>query len=454
MRSLKERKVRNNFNRLRIASLVSALVISACGGGGGGGGTATPASDAPTPAPGPGQPTPAPVSPPEPPVTAPTPAPAAPGAAPAPGPAPALAAQVIAATSSTARGVAVLSSGPRVAVWSDAAGVHAQQFDASGALVQGAVLVAAVGTFSGVAPLPGGLYIVEFQTPEAVFAQVVSAEGGLVGAAVVVRTQEQETRELRLGVEERARPFLLLGGGGVIGFSDGSFAASYFVQHNATIPGDVPLELYVVKFDAARNLLPGVMARGGPFVDVERLPSNSIPIAPAPDDRLIIAASNHHSSNPFALNVTVTDSTLREAFVASLAQGEFLSQGPLRVAGLADGNFVALWTTDSREVRGEIFTPDPTSPTGARVIGGAPITFSFALPGANVTPLAGGGFVLTWSDALSGQARAYDSNGQPISGVIPIQPGDNSVAATPDGGFVVLAQVGLQLVAQPYAIAP
>ena len=76
------------------------------------------------------------------------------------------------------------------------------------------------------------------------------------------------------------------------------------------------------------------------------------------------------------------------------------------------------------------------------------------MPGASVTPLAGGGFVLTWSDALSGQARAYDANGQPISGVIPILPSANSVAATPDGGFVVLAQVGLQLVAQPYAIAP
>ena len=85
----------------------------------------------------------------------------------------------------------MLSSGARVAVWSDAAGVHAQQFEASGALVQGTVLVAAAATFSGVAPLPGGLYVVEFQTPEAVFAQVVSAEGGLVGAAVVVRTQEQ-----------------------------------------------------------------------------------------------------------------------------------------------------------------------------------------------------------------------------------------------------------------------
>src|SRR4029434_4139077 len=104
-----------------------------------------------------------------------------------------------------------------------------QQFDASG-LVQGAVLVAADGTFSGVAPLPGGLYVVEFQTPKAVFTQVVNAEGGLVGTAVVVRTQEQVTQELRLGVRG-ASDWSLWGGGGVIGFSDGSFAASYFERH-------------------------------------------------------------------------------------------------------------------------------------------------------------------------------------------------------------------------------
>ncbi len=360
---------------------------------------------------------------------------------------------MIADTSSTARGVAVLSSGARVAVWSDAAGVHAQQFDASGGLVKGALLVAAAGTLSGVAPLPGGLYVVEFHTPEAVFAQVVSAEDGLVGTAVVVRTQEQVMQELRLG-QNLPFPWLLLGGGGVIGFSDGSFAASYFAHPNPTTPGNIPLELHVVKFDAARNPAPVIIGKQGAFADAESPLSNSIPMAPAPGDRLVIAALNHDSSNPFALNVTVTDSTLREEFVASLAQGESLSQGPLRVAGLANGNFIVLWTSDSREVRGEIFASDPPSPTGARVIGGAPITFSFALPGAKVTPLAGGGFVLTWGDDLSSQARAYDANGQPISNVIPIQPGDNSVAATPDGGFVVLAQAGLQLVAQQYAIAP
>ena len=122
----------------------------------------------------------------------------------------------------------MLSSGAHVAVWSDATGVHAQQFEVSKSrlgLVQGAVLVAADGTFSGVAPLPGGLYVVEFQTPEAVFAQVVNAEGALVGTALVVRTQEQVTQEFRLGVRG-GHDWMLWGGGGVIGFSDGSFAAS------------------------------------------------------------------------------------------------------------------------------------------------------------------------------------------------------------------------------------
>ena len=78
-----------------------------------------------------------------------------------------------------------------------------------------------------------------------------------------------------------------------------------------------------------------------------------------------------------------------------------------------------LWTSASREIRGQILTLDPTSPIRdetstldpisppAQVFGGAPITFSSALPGANVTPLAGGGLVLTWGDALSSQARAF-----------------------------------------------
>ena len=101
--------------------------------------------------------------------------------------------------------------------------------------------------------------------------------------------------------------------------------------------------------------------------------------------------------------------------------------------------------------------PERQSGTGADLycrpdlaIGGAVIsgllTFPNAAPGARVTALAGGRFLVT----SGGSAQAFDGNGQAITGVIQIQSG--SVAAAGDGGFVVLAQVGLQLVPQQYAV--
>jgi hypothetical protein len=76
------------------------------------------------------------------------------------------------------------------------------------------------------------------------------------------------------------------------------------------------------------------------------------------------------------------------------------------------------------------------------------VTFTTATPGARVTALAGGGFLLSWGTS----AQAFDDNAQPVSGVIQILNG--SIAATPDGGFVVVAQVGSQLVEQQYTVGP
>jgi hypothetical protein len=68
--------------------------------------------------------------------------------------------------------------------------------------------------------------------------------------------------------------------------------------------------------------------------------------------------------------------------------------------------------------------------------------------GARVTALAGGGFLLSWGSS----AQAFHASGFPASDVVQIL--DGSIAPTPEGGFVVVAQVGSQLVEQEYAAAP
>jgi hypothetical protein len=421
-----------NSKRLRIAGMMSALVVGACGGGGGNGITSTSTTEAPGPEP---------ASPPEPPTPGAAPA-ATPAATPAvPAPATSGAAQVIANTSSNARGIVVLSSGVRVAAWSDANGVHAQQFDASGALVQSAVMVAASGTFSAIASLPGGGYVVEYQTPQAVLVQAVSAAGALIGPASIVRSQEQVTQDY--ASTPNGNP-VLVGGGGVYAFADGSYAASYVVQRTATIPTDVPTQLRAQKFNAS-GFPAGetVLLRDTATVD-------DMASASAPDSRLIAASMLTHSSGAGLQGATVFDSGLNRLFGVSLGQLGNNNTQP-SVAGLANGNFIVLWTVrdgqSANQVQGQIFMADPASPSGASGVSGL-LTFANAAPGARVTALAGGGFLVT----SGGSAQAFEGNGQAITGVIQIQSG--SVAATDDGGFVVLAQVGLQLVSQRYAVSP
>ncbi|AMO22654.1 hypothetical protein GCM10027034_30990 [Ramlibacter solisilvae] len=345
---------------------------------------------------------------------------------------------MIANTISNARGVAVLSGGARVAAWSDASGVHAQRFDASGALVQGVVPVAASGTFSGVAALPAGGFVVEYQTPQAVFVQAVTAAGDPAGPASVVRTLAQVTLDYA-GIPN-ANP-VLVGGGGVYAFEDGSYAASYIVQHTATIPTDVPTALHAQKFDA------GGAAVGGPVLLRDTAVVDDLASAAAPGSRLVAASMLTHSSGAGLQGATVFDSGLNPLFGVSLGQLGSSHTQP-GVAGLVNGNFMALWTVQGvNQVQGQLFAADPSSPSGARAVSGL-LTFPNAAPGARVMALAGGGFLV----ASGSTAQAFDANGQANSAVMQVQPG--SVAATADGGFVVLAQVGSQLVSQQYPLVP
>lgn len=350
---------------------------------------------------------------------------------------------MIATTTSNARGVAVLGSGARLAAWSDASGVHAQQFDAAGALLGRTVTVAASGTFSSVAALPAGGYVVQYQTPRAVLVQAVNADSAPAGPAAVVRTQDQ----VALDYAQSANP-VLVGGGGVYAFQDGSYAASYIVQHAATIPSDVPTALHAQKFD------PSGRPVGSPALLRDTASADDMASAAAPGGRMIAASMLTHSSGAGLQGATVFDQELNPLFGVSLGQ---IGDRHIRpsVAGLANGSFIAMWTisalmptaANANQVQAQIFTADRGSPSGARIISGL-LTFPNATPGARVTALAGGGFLITGN----GFALAFDASGQAISGSMQIQSG--AVAATADGGFVVLAQVGSQLVAQQYGIAP
>jgi hypothetical protein len=125
-------------------------------------------------------------------------------------------------------------------------------------------------------------------------------------------------------------------------------------------------------------------------------------------------------------------------------------------ARLANGNFVAVWTVTSpaagstavaNQVQGQVFALDASTASGSRSI--TPVlTFANVGAGARVTALAGGGFLLSWGTA----AQAFDAAGQPVGAVMQILDGD--ITATPDGGFVVVAQVGAQLVTRAYTTAP
>ncbi len=96
-------------------------------------------------------------------------------------------------------------------------------------------------------------------------------------------------------------------------------------------------------------------------------------------------------------------------------------------------------------MQGLIFAADPTSTSGSRNVTPV-ITFPNAAPRARVTALAGGGFLLTWS----GGAQAFDASGQAVTGVTQIL--DGVVAASADRGFVVLAQVGSELLQQHFNV--
>lgn len=335
---------------------------------------------------------------------------------------------VLANVNTTARGVAVLNTGTRVAAWGDDTGVHAQRFDGNGGLVGSALLIAPSGTFNGMAALAGGGYVVEYTQPGAVLVQLVSAAGALAGAPVTVRTQAQVEADGASLINPTLR-----GGAGVYPLGGGGFAALY-VESHVPLRYDVPINSFAQRFDASGNV---VGARMGWEA--------AIFAASTPTGGLIIGREWFTWTLNAGRSVfNVVDSALQRlaSYTSPVGEGTAAQGG----AGLRNGSYIAIWTSGTA-VRGQLFAPDAGSPSGTRDLGPV-VTFTNAGAGARVTGLAGGGFLLSWGAS----AQAFDENAQPVGGMMQILGG--SIAATPDGGFVVVAQVGSQLVAQQYAIHP
>ena len=339
---------------------------------------------------------------------------------------------VLANVNSIARGVAVLNSGMRVAAWSDDAGVHSQRFDVRGSPVGSATSIAASGTFTGVAALAGGGYVIEYSQPGVVLVQVMDATGALAGAPAVVRTQAQVEAQ-SAGLRDPA----LAGGAGVYPLGDGGFAAQYRESHVVTVPGDFPISLMARRFDALGNAL------GAPAALASEIPGRPATSASTPGGGLATAATLLCPCAGSGLaQVTVRDAALQsQGGYQSPPFDQTTAQGGV---GLGNGNYIAIWTTipsgpQAPQVKGQVFAPQAGSVTPV-------LTFANAGAGARVTALAGGGFLLSWGDF----AQAFDANAQPQGAVLQIL--DGSIAATPDGGFVVVAQVGMQLVEQQYRV--
>lgn len=395
--------------------LALSILLAACGGGGGGAPEPTPAPASSTSSPPPDTASP--------PVAA---ASASPG--------------VLASANTTARGVAVLDAGTRVAAWSDDTGVHSQRFNAEGGLVGSAMPLAASGTLTGVAALAGGGYVVEYSQPGLVLVQIVSASGALAGPPVPVRTQAQVEADLA-----GQRNPQLSGGAGVYALGDGGFAALYRQSHLATIPGDFPIDVMAQRFDALGS------AVGAPRALAQETPVHPTTSAPTPAGGLVTAGTLLCPCQGGGLAlVNVRDSALQQW--GGYQSPPFDQTSDQGAVGLAGGNYVAVWTATSPasqagQVKGQLFALDAGTPSGTRSLSPV-LSFANAGAGARVTALAGGGFLLSWGTS----AQTFDASAQPVGGVMQIL--DGSIAATPDGGFVVVAQVGTQLVEQHYPVNP
>jgi hypothetical protein len=323
--------------------------------------------------------------------------------------------------------------------------VHSQLIDAQGAPAGGAVSIAATGRFAGVTALGGGGFAVEYEQPGVVLVQLLDASGALAGAPVVVRTQAQVQADPRWGPHDGQQ---LAGGAGVYAGVDGGFIATYRESSNVHIPGSRPMVTHAQRHDALGHPV------GAPVV----VGDDTSTLASTPAGGLIVSDIYYcPCAGTGRTQFSVYDASLQRLGAAPTGSIGLDTGDRQNAAALANGTYVAIWTvtyaspgngpmvmSQVGQVQGQVFAMAP-GPHNVTPFLAFP---SYVGAGARVTPLAGGGFLLSWGTS----AQAFNANAQPVSQVVQIL--DGSIAPTPEGGFVVVAQVGSQLVEQEYAAGP
>jgi hypothetical protein len=202
------------------------------------------------------------------------------------------------------------------------------------------------------------------------------------------------------------------------------------------IPGETAFGVVVQRYDAAGQVLGAAQAASSGYL-LGNLSETALPnggFAFAYDGRYLNTM------------VTVYDAALKLLgyYGAPMFVG---NQGLMRVAGMDNGQLIAIWSdTSAHQVKGQIFHPDPGGGT-VMVKDSDVLVFAGVQEGAHILSLPGNRFLLTWGGA---QAQVFDATGQAISQAFTIA--SENVAVVSSTQIVALAQEGSQLVAHYYTI--
>jgi hypothetical protein len=371
--------------------------------------------------------------------------------------------------------IAALAGGGYVVTWfsSPDQNVYAQQFDAGGTRVGGETLVAHAGpgTASGVAGLAGGGSVVLFTEggpggPTSVLSQRMDASGHALGGPTVIAASADASA--------------CFSGDSVEALPDGGWLVTY--QRDYEPPSPVAGgTLYAQRFDASGASVGGELTLAQPGGSL--ITSTAV----LPDGEWVTAYNQFPSFHDGLVAATEQFSS-----TGTPEHGNTINPDPNatevapHVAVLASGHEAVVWFTPDQQptwyhLQGQVFDASG-APLGPAVdLANAQGVLVGSSP--QVTALADGGFLVSWehsalvSASTSGpstyafdlQAQYFDANGQASGAAIQVGPTTTvattspppmqwSVAATPDGGFVVAldessAASGLDVYAQKFSPA-
>ncbi|HTU10368.1 MAG TPA: tandem-95 repeat protein, partial [Allosphingosinicella sp.] len=281
----------------------------------------------------------------------------------------------------------------------------------------------------GIATLAGGGYVIVYQgegpgDTDGVFMRRYDSSGAAQGGEILVNL-------VTAGVQGQPGVAALNGGDYVVVWAGtdasgaGIFARRYDGNGVALDAGDVQIN----NTTAGNQTLPSIAAlgNGGYVVSWEAADGNGTGIYAR-----LYNANGSPATNEFLVNSVVAN-----------------DQSDASVIGLPGGNFVVTWTSQAQDGDGNGVYARRFDPTGA------PIGSVFRVSGTQVgdqqdsagAALTGGGFVIVWSSADGDDSgifvQRYSSSGVALGGEAPVnttvagRQSDAQVTALADGGYLV-----------------